>query len=51
MNECVDWSAGLFALVFLIIPEMLIIYWVYIQNKKADREYERKLKEIEVRYK
>lgn len=50
MTECVNLPTGILAFILLFIPEMLIIAWVLHMNKKADLEYEAKLKEIKERY-
>jgi cbb3-type cytochrome oxidase subunit 3 len=50
MTECINLPTGILAFFIFFIPEMLIVFWVLHMNKKADLEYNAKMKEIKERY-
>jgi hypothetical protein len=50
MTECINLPTGILAFIVFFIPEMLIVCWVLHMNKKADLEYNAKMKEIKERY-
>ena len=50
MTECINFPTGFLAFIIFFIPEMLIIGWVLKMNKKAELEYQAKMKEIKERY-